>query len=121
FFQAEDGIRDFHVTGVQTCALPIFAPCCWLAATTRLSSRARYRCRCWSWLRCWCCSSRCLPSRRSAKKPSSKSQEHARDEEKVGRGQCQRTVLVSMKPRHRPGCSMLRRKDPTPPANPHFP
>src|SRR5690606_26895502 len=26
FFQAEDGIRDFHVTGVQTCALPI----CWL-------------------------------------------------------------------------------------------
>src|SRR5690625_798572 len=27
FFQAEDGIRDGHVTGVQTCALPI---CCWL-------------------------------------------------------------------------------------------
>src|SRR5690606_40157446 len=25
FFQAEDGIRDFHVTGVQTCALPICA------------------------------------------------------------------------------------------------
>src|SRR5690606_40378210 len=22
--QAEDGIRDFHVTGVQTCALPIW-------------------------------------------------------------------------------------------------
>src|SRR5690606_40621358 len=22
-FQPEDGIRDFHVTGVQTCALPI--------------------------------------------------------------------------------------------------
>src|SRR5215510_14904189 len=28
FFQAEDGIRDGHVTGVQTCALPI----CVLAA-----------------------------------------------------------------------------------------
>src|SRR5690606_41951376 len=29
FFQAEDAIRDFHVTGVQTCALPIYgrAPC----------------------------------------------------------------------------------------------
>src|SRR5690606_14516985 len=27
FFQAEDGIRDFHVTGVQTCALPIFISC----------------------------------------------------------------------------------------------
>src|SRR5215217_9018156 len=26
FFQAEDGIRDIGVTGVQTCALPI---CCW--------------------------------------------------------------------------------------------
>src|SRR5205807_2990636 len=25
FFQAEDGIRDYKVTGVQTCALPI----CW--------------------------------------------------------------------------------------------
>src|SRR5258707_11528890 len=25
FFQAEDGIRDIGVTGVQTCALPIFA------------------------------------------------------------------------------------------------
>src|SRR5207253_8722459 len=31
FFQAEDGIRDGHVTGVQTCALPI----------CRLSSRIR--------------------------------------------------------------------------------
>src|SRR5690606_40788243 len=26
FFLAEDGIRDFHVTGVQTCALPISRP-----------------------------------------------------------------------------------------------
>src|SRR5437763_11709652 len=25
FFQAEDGIRDTSVTGVQTCALPIFS------------------------------------------------------------------------------------------------
>src|SRR5439155_1844447 len=24
FFQAEDGIRDGHVTGVQTCAIPIY-------------------------------------------------------------------------------------------------
>src|SRR5690625_1071268 len=29
FFQAEDGIRDGHVTGVQTCALPI-----WFHAST---------------------------------------------------------------------------------------
>src|SRR2546430_12903822 len=29
FFQAEDGIRDLTVTGVQTCALPI-SPCAYL-------------------------------------------------------------------------------------------
>src|SRR3989441_6116737 len=28
FFQAEDGIRDKLVTGVQTCALPISRKCC---------------------------------------------------------------------------------------------
>src|ERR1039457_7604892 len=27
FFQAEDGIRDYKVTGVQTCALPICVVC----------------------------------------------------------------------------------------------
>src|SRR3712207_6092545 len=27
FFQAEDGIRDIGVTGVQTCALPIYVIC----------------------------------------------------------------------------------------------
>src|SRR5690606_39422141 len=38
FFQAEDGIRDFHVTGVQTCALPI--------SPRDLTGRARVsRCR----------------------------------------------------------------------------
>ena len=26
FFEAEDGIRDRHVTGVKTCALPIWLP-----------------------------------------------------------------------------------------------
>src|SRR5690606_39825874 len=41
FFQAEDGIRDFHVTGVQTCALPISTP-----STTMLP--------------CWCSSSRLM-------------------------------------------------------------
>src|SRR5690625_7275503 len=32
FFQAEDGIRDGHVTGVQTCALPIYS-----AASSRVN------------------------------------------------------------------------------------
>src|SRR2546430_5493005 len=34
FFQAEDGIRDLTVTGVQTCALPIFSE------TSRLTAAA---------------------------------------------------------------------------------
>src|SRR3712207_7427610 len=35
FFQAEDGIRDIGVTGVQTCALPIYALPTEPAATVR--------------------------------------------------------------------------------------
>src|SRR5215510_9474253 len=31
FFQAEDGIRDGHVTGVQTCALPISGQVVWFS------------------------------------------------------------------------------------------
>src|SRR5437868_823125 len=33
FFQAEDGIRDRNVTGVQTCALPISAPVYYITGT----------------------------------------------------------------------------------------
>src|SRR5690606_40446762 len=48
FFQAEDGIRDFHVTGVQTCALPIsiasggsaFRPALSLASSAALLEKA---------------------------------------------------------------------------------
>src|SRR5690606_40571449 len=38
FFQAEDGIRDFHVTGVQTCALPISRMPCSIALRAALSA-----------------------------------------------------------------------------------
>src|SRR5260370_15921951 len=51
FFQAEDGIRDSSVTGVQTCALPIFLISLtvamtlpewpWAESTTRTSTPAR--------------------------------------------------------------------------------
>src|SRR5256886_8019920 len=60
FFQAEDGIRDLTVTGVQTCALPIFSRISFSLAPERssiflvsacvnfsISSRARF---CSSWL-----------------------------------------------------------------------
>src|SRR2546430_13546483 len=43
FFQAEDGIRDLTVTGVQTCALPIYASFApsryWSDGTVRVSGR----------------------------------------------------------------------------------
>src|SRR2546430_12096929 len=38
FFQAEDGIRDLTVTGVQTCALPI-----WLGLTLQPTSPAIHK------------------------------------------------------------------------------
>src|SRR5437868_13393411 len=38
FFQAEDGIRDRNVTGVQTCALPI-----WLTRTPTMWSKYKLR------------------------------------------------------------------------------
>src|SRR5690606_40850824 len=38
FFQAEDGIRDFHVTGVQTCALPILGVVTGTSATVSTDS-----------------------------------------------------------------------------------
>src|SRR2546429_7195085 len=38
FFQAEDGIRDVAVTGVQTCALPI---CPWRSHPARVVECAR--------------------------------------------------------------------------------
>src|SRR2546430_17097227 len=41
FFQAEDGIRDLTVTGVQTCALPIFTGA--LGAGLRGTLRAGWR------------------------------------------------------------------------------
>src|SRR2546429_262321 len=39
FFQAEDGIRDVAVTGVQTCALPIYNPASALDTRACISSR----------------------------------------------------------------------------------
>src|SRR6266576_6912637 len=42
FFQAEDGIRDLYVTGVQTCALPIWVPGCPLQPGERVLRAARF-------------------------------------------------------------------------------
>src|SRR5690606_39533280 len=44
FFQAEDGIRDFHVTGVQTCALPISSPPARAGSSSRWTRPSRTGC-----------------------------------------------------------------------------
>src|SRR6266511_5034467 len=44
FFQAEGGIRDFHVTGVQTCALPISHEAEGVTVTTRPRTTPTRRC-----------------------------------------------------------------------------
>src|SRR2546430_2785992 len=52
FFQAEDGIRDLTVTGVQTCALPIYSslggyhPIAWKRFRTKGRSTTRTVRRC---------------------------------------------------------------------------
>src|SRR5688500_19670158 len=43
FFQAEDGIRDYKVTGVQTCALPILPAGLLLTALGLLLAEAARR------------------------------------------------------------------------------
>src|SRR5215510_15691096 len=45
FFQAEDGIRDGHVTGVQTCALPIFKGFAQHPRVVRVQERGARRAR----------------------------------------------------------------------------
>src|SRR5256885_7989023 len=47
FFQAEDGIRDYKVTGVQTCALPIYrgGPQEWPDRSDRQPAKELYQLR----------------------------------------------------------------------------
>src|SRR5256885_13264664 len=48
FFQAEDGIRDYKVTGVQTCALPISSERTFLARLpARPAGTANGKCCAW--------------------------------------------------------------------------
>src|SRR5207248_8740486 len=62
FFQAEDGIRDRTVTGVQTCALPISRRPCWSrragTAPTPGCARTRRRLRTCACARSWSRSAR---------------------------------------------------------------
>src|SRR2546430_8637887 len=61
FFQAEDGIRDLTVTGVQTCALPISSSSRSRGGSRRRASAAR---------KCGCSAAACGTT------PRSRSEEH---------------------------------------------
>src|SRR5438874_11932247 len=50
FFQAEDGIRDLYVTGVQTCALPIYVSSDRDAALSELTLAVNVARTCARWL-----------------------------------------------------------------------
>src|SRR5258708_9814454 len=71
FFQAEDGIRDDLVTGVQTCALPIYDP--------------------------WWRDRRGVPDRRRRGLATSGRAQHLR---RLGGGACRHSVLPRRTPRH---------------------
>src|SRR5207253_6945082 len=64
FFQAEDGIRDGHVTGVQTCALPISAGCPLPSNTSRPCASGS-----------WCCAESARSSRRRASRRPARAEE----------------------------------------------
>src|SRR2546430_7935761 len=79
FFQAEDGIRDLTVTGVQTCALPIsgrpLSPPPWgwwprVRESGRSSARSRSRSACRV-----CSAARASATRRRSSRPTYRSEE----------------------------------------------
>src|SRR5207237_5727722 len=105
FFQAEDGIRDSSVTGVQTCALPISRRASKKCRSTRCSSWARKSpsgsakpTNCCLWRTGLIISSRVLPN--------SKSRWPRSEERRVGK-EC-RSVLTRWHPEG--GCDRERRQ-----------
>src|SRR5207249_8558253 len=91
FFQAEDGIRDRNVTGVQTCALPISGALARQLRLPRRSCRARAP-----------GTRRCHPpretSRRTPRAPARREPEcqtRRRVDDQIGRASCRERVWGS--------------------------
>src|SRR5438552_18182919 len=96
FFQAEDGIRDDLVTGVQTCALPI-SPSAW----TRRS----------------CPWSRCSSGRRASRARARSGARRSRSEERrVGKECRRRGVAQHFAKEEDSGLTPLERRDAEPAA-----
>src|SRR5699024_11958673 len=98
FFQAEDGIRDRNVTGVQTCALPIlvmlsFALVARSGAGQRLRGPPEVPCPTArsSTVRGWSVRGRCRPQRTASSRGRCGSG-HRRSRSQIGRAPWRRTV-----------------------------
>src|SRR5204863_6348569 len=95
-FQAQDGIRDLYVTGVQTCALPISGSCLpWSCASAAWWTRSRAAWVCASssasrWAIAWCSDSGlpnvCRCSARSVARSSAARSEERRVGKKLRDG-----------------------------------
>src|SRR5690348_18447288 len=86
-FQAEDGIRDGRVTGVQTCALPI-----WAAQQLITCAHRRIGGRCGGCLSAafWGAQARRYPENCPCAHPFSS------DWSEIGRASCRERVLISV-------------------------
>src|SRR5256885_8840522 len=84
FFQAEDGIRDYKVTGVQTCALPILT---WTRPPPGICSRA-----CSSRLPKTCASSAADPRTSGSGGTSASMRTSAISDSEIGRASCRERV-----------------------------
>src|SRR5688500_19197653 len=80
FFQAEDGIRDYKVTGVQTCALPIYRSS---AQGTRT-------------LPCPPCGARDQPDGAVVRYPDRTRSCPSRSRTEIGRASCRERVKISV-------------------------
>src|SRR5690606_40746150 len=93
FFQAEDGIRDFHVTGVQTCALPISRSSCFSGSSARPHLTAAALSRCTATVLITSTAGTSAMSRASPL--ASVEFESSRSDAKIGRASCRERVRLT--------------------------
>src|SRR2546427_5455260 len=108
FFQAEDGIRDLTVTGVQTCALPICCP----GASSKRSARGpwrsrRARSRAQMLNRSMGCSSSTVAGRAMALETCTRSEEHTSELQSQSNLVCR--LLLEKKKKDNKQHAVLRR------------
>src|SRR5687767_15453384 len=94
FFQAEDGIRDKLVTGVQTCALPICSPNPRSKARTSSSCAASAASRSYSSRMSW------VSWSAGSTKPAARSEEHTSELQSLAYLVCRLLLEKKKKKKH---------------------